>query len=69
MPLPRARTTEGQAGLAAIVADPAHALLASDYDGTAPDVAKRNQVGYVSNVEAGSDLGRDRVTHRHERVR
>jgi trehalose 6-phosphate phosphatase len=40
LPLPRARTTEGQAGLAAIVADPAHALLASDYDGTlAPIVA------------------------------
>ena len=40
MPLPRARTPEGQAGLAAIVADPAHALLATDYDGTlAPIVA------------------------------
>ena len=40
MPLPCARTTEGQAGLAAIAADPAHALLASDYDGTlAPIVA------------------------------
>ena len=40
MSLPRARTTEGQAGLAAIAADPAHALLATDYDGTlAPIVA------------------------------
>ncbi|MGH3212849.1 MAG: trehalose-phosphatase [Trebonia sp.] len=40
MPLPRARTTEGQAGLAAMAADPAHALLATDYDGTlAPIVA------------------------------
>ena len=40
MPLPRARTKEGQAGLAAIAADPAHALIATDYDGTlAPIVA------------------------------
>ena len=40
MPLPRAKTAEGQAGLAAMAADPAHALLASDYDGTlAPIVA------------------------------
>ena len=40
MPLPRARTTEGQAGLAAMAADPAHALFATDYDGTlAPIVA------------------------------
>jgi trehalose 6-phosphate phosphatase len=38
--LPRARTADGQAGLAAITADPAHALIASDYDGTlAPIVA------------------------------
>lgn len=34
MPLPRARTPEGRAGLAAITADPALALIASDYDGT-----------------------------------
>jgi trehalose 6-phosphate phosphatase len=32
--LPRAKTLDGQAGLAAMAADPAHALLASDYDGT-----------------------------------
>jgi trehalose 6-phosphate phosphatase len=39
-PLPRAATPEGQAGLDAIVADPAHALIASDFDGTlAPIVA------------------------------
>jgi trehalose 6-phosphate phosphatase len=38
--LPRAGTAEGQAGLDAIAADPAHALIASDYDGTlAPIVA------------------------------
>jgi trehalose 6-phosphate phosphatase len=33
VPLPRA-TPDGQAGLAAIAADPAHALFATDYDGT-----------------------------------
>ncbi len=34
MTLPRAGTAEGQAGLDAIVADPAHALIATDFDGT-----------------------------------
>lgn len=34
VPLPRARTSDGQAGLAALAADPAHALVATDYDGT-----------------------------------
>lgn len=34
MPLPRARTAAGQAGLAALASDPARALIASDYDGT-----------------------------------
>jgi trehalose 6-phosphate phosphatase len=34
MPLPSARTPEGQAGLAALAADPVHALFATDYDGT-----------------------------------
>jgi len=34
VPLPSARTPEGQAGLAALSADPAHALFATDYDGT-----------------------------------
>jgi len=38
--VPRAATAEGQAGLDAIVAGPAHALIASDFDGTlAPIVA------------------------------
>ena len=38
--VPRAATAEGQAGLDAIVADPSHALIASDFDGTlAPIVA------------------------------
>ncbi|HEY7260985.1 MAG TPA: trehalose-phosphatase [Trebonia sp.] len=32
--MPRAATQEGQAGLDAIVADPGHALIASDFDGT-----------------------------------
>jgi trehalose 6-phosphate phosphatase len=34
LPLPRAWTPEGQAGLAAITAAPAGALIATDYDGT-----------------------------------
>ena len=34
VPLPRASTPDGQAGLAAMAADPAHALFATDYDGT-----------------------------------
>ena len=34
MPLPPARTPDGQAGLAAIATDPASALIATDYDGT-----------------------------------
>jgi trehalose 6-phosphate phosphatase len=34
VPLPTAKSPDGQAGLAAIVADPARALLATDYDGT-----------------------------------
>jgi trehalose 6-phosphate phosphatase len=39
-PVPRAATAEGQAGLDAIAADPAHALIATDFDGTlAPIVA------------------------------
>jgi trehalose 6-phosphate phosphatase len=32
--LPQPRTREGQAGLDAILADPAHALIATDFDGT-----------------------------------
>ncbi|HET9079259.1 MAG TPA: trehalose-phosphatase [Trebonia sp.] len=34
MPLPLARTADGRAGLAALAADPARALIATDYDGT-----------------------------------
>lgn len=34
MTLPRAGTADGLAGLNAITADPAHALIASDFDGT-----------------------------------
>ena len=34
VPPVRAATAEGQAGLEAILADPAHALIASDFDGT-----------------------------------
>jgi trehalose 6-phosphate phosphatase len=40
-PLPRPRTPEGEAGLAAILRDPGHALIALDFDGTlAPIVAE-----------------------------
>lgn len=40
VPVPRAGTAEGQAGLDAIAADPGHALIAMDFDGTlAPIVA------------------------------
>ncbi len=34
MSLPIARTADGQSGLAALAADPARALIATDYDGT-----------------------------------
>jgi trehalose 6-phosphate phosphatase len=34
VPLPRARTPDGQAGLDALLADPGRALIASDFDGT-----------------------------------
>src|ERR1700731_3031795 len=33
-PLPRPATPEGQAGLDALLADPRHALVAADFDGT-----------------------------------
>ena len=37
--LPRPATGEGQAGLDALLADPGHALIATDFDGTlAPTV-------------------------------
>jgi trehalose 6-phosphate phosphatase len=39
--VPRPRTEAGQAGLAALLADPRHALIAADFDGTlAPIVAR-----------------------------
>jgi trehalose 6-phosphate phosphatase len=51
--LPRARTADGQAGLAAIVADPAHALIASDYDGTlSPIVADPSAAGPAPGAAA-----------------
>ena len=34
VPFPEGATPEGAAGLAAIVADPRHALIALDFDGT-----------------------------------
>jgi trehalose 6-phosphate phosphatase len=40
VPVPRAATADGQAGLDAILANPGHALIATDFDGTlAPIVA------------------------------
>lgn len=62
MSLPRARTAEGQAGLDAIAADPAHALIACDYDGTlapivadpAAAVAARGAVGALTRLAASA---------------
>jgi trehalose 6-phosphate phosphatase len=60
--LPRARTAEGRAGLDAIAAGPAHALIASDYDGTlapivadpAAAVAARGAVGALTALAASA---------------
>jgi trehalose 6-phosphate phosphatase len=55
--LPRAATTAGQAGLDALLADPRHALIAADFDGTlSPIVARpgdaRAQPGAVPALTA-----------------
>ena len=57
MTLPRLATPEGRAGLDALVADPRHALIAADYDGTlAPIVARpsdaRAQPGALAALTA-----------------
>ena len=39
--LPTSRTTQGAAGLAALVDDPAHAVLALDFDGTLAPIVSR----------------------------
>lgn len=39
--LPEPSTAEGRAGLAALIADPAHSLAALDYDGTLSRIAQR----------------------------
>ncbi len=41
MTLPRPRTAAGQAGLAALLADPRHALIAADFDGTLSPIVAR----------------------------
>ncbi|MDX6229983.1 MAG: trehalose 6-phosphate phosphatase [Frankiales bacterium] len=40
-PLPRSRTPEGAAGLAALLTDPAHAVVAVDFDGTLAPIVDR----------------------------
>jgi trehalose 6-phosphate phosphatase len=40
-PLPRSSTPEGTAGLAALLADPAHAVVALDFDGTLAPIVDR----------------------------
>jgi trehalose 6-phosphate phosphatase len=41
--LPRAGTPAGQAGLDALLADPSHALVATDFDGTLAPIVARPQ--------------------------
>src|ERR1700745_2112626 len=41
--LPRPSTPEGQAGLDALLADPSHALVAADFDGTLAPIVARPQ--------------------------
>ena len=41
MTLPPAATPEGQAGLDALLADPRHALIAADFDGTLSPIVAR----------------------------
>lgn len=48
MTLPRAGTTEGQAGLDAILADPARALIASDFDGTLSPIVADPAAAYAA---------------------
>jgi trehalose 6-phosphate phosphatase len=45
--LPRAATTDGQAGLDALVADPAHALIGSDFDGTLSPIVSDPAAAYA----------------------
>ena len=57
--LPEPRTTAGRRGLAALLADPASALLATDFDGTlAPIVEDPDQARpYPGAVDALARLG------------
>ena len=45
--LPRAATAEGQAGLDALAAAPAHALIASDFDGTLSPIVSDPAAAYA----------------------
>jgi trehalose 6-phosphate phosphatase len=58
--LPRAATSPGQAGLDALLADPRHALIAADFDGTlSPIVARPGEArAYPGAVPALAALAR-----------
>jgi len=55
--LPHPRTQEGQAGLAALTADPAHALVATDFDGTLAPIVD-DPAAAVAVAGAAGALGR-----------
>jgi len=55
--LPRAATSAGQAGLDAITADPAHALVASDFDGTLSPIVADPAAAFAAPGAANA-LGR-----------
>ncbi len=63
MTLPRARSDEGRAGLAAILADPANSLIAADFDGTLspivsePDEARPVAAGLAALRSAADTFG------------
>lgn len=59
-PLPDARTAAGDAGLAALLADPARALVALDYDGTLAPIVDRPEAAVPAPgaIEALARLGR-----------
>ena len=75
--IPEGTTPEGAAGLAAIAADPCHALIALDFDGTlapivsepsAAHVARGNQVRDVDDPHPWGDPGGDSVAGGDESV-
>lgn len=54
MTLPHSVTAEGQAGLEAILADPARALIASDFDGTLSPIVADPARAYAAPGAAGA---------------